>query len=263
MNEIVGGKNSVLEILKAGRRRVEKIFWARRERDPLFGKIQELAGAKKIPVDFSSPEALTKMTGSAEHQGIAASVSAFEYTPLDEVVAVVKKKDRGGAAAGGFLILLDEIQDPHNVGALIRTAHLCGASGLILLKHRQALITPAVCKAAAGATEYLPVVLETNLANVIRLLKEKGFWIFGAAIENSDAVESPESSQKSQSIFETQFQFPIALVLGSEGKGLRRLVRENCDALVSIPMEGKIDSFNVSVAGGILMGEILRRRLTK
>lgn len=252
--EILGGKNVVLEILKAGRRRVEKIFWARREHDPLFGKIQALAGAKKIPIDFSSPEALTKMTGSPEHQGIVASVSAFEYTPLDEVIAAAKKKERGSAAAGGFLILLDEIQDPHNVGALIRTAHLCGASGLVLLKHRQALITPAVCKAAAGAEEYLPIVLETNLVNVIGLLKGQGFWIFGAA------VESPEAGQNSQSLFETEFHFPLALVLGGEGKGLRRLVREHCDHLVGIPMEGKIDSFNVSVAGGILMAELMRQK---
>lgn len=250
MREMVGGKNSVLEILRAERRCVEKIFWARCERDPFFQKIQELAAEKKIPIFPSSPDGLTRLTGSSEHQGIAAVVSAFAYTPLDEVIAA------GRSGAGGFLILLDEIQDPHNVGALIRTAHLCGASGLVLLKHRQALITPAVCKAAAGAQEYLPIVLETNLVNVIRLLKEQGFWIFGAAAAKSEA------GQTSQSIFETEFHFPIALVLGSEGNGLRRLVRENCDALVSIPMEGKIDSFNVSVAGGILMGELLRRRRT-
>lgn len=251
--EVVGGKNAVWEILRAGRRRVEKVFWARRERDPLFEKVRELAGAKKIPIVESSPEALTRLTGSAEHQGIAASVSVFEYTELGAVAFAT-------AAKKGFLILLDEIQDPHNVGALIRTAHLCGASGLVLLKHRQALITPAVCKAAAGAQEYLPIVLETNLVNVIALLKEQGFWIYGAAAEAKD--ESPDSaSQKSESIFEIKFNFPVALVLGSEGRGLRRLVREHCDALVSIPMEGRIDSFNVSVAGGILMGEILRRRL--
>lgn len=241
--EILGGKNVALEILKAGRRKVFRIFWARKSKDTTSEELLQLAKAKKTPLQEVSSEEIGKRSCSLEHQGVAVEVSPFEYCDLGVVVSTAQKNSKGG-----FMVLLDEIQDPHNVGALIRTAHLCGASGLVLLKHRQALITNAVCKAAAGAQEYLSIVLETNLVNVMKFLKEKGFVIWGSV------------GQGGQSLFKSQPRFPLALVLGSEGKGLRRLVRENCDLLVTIPMEGVIGSFNVSVAGGILMAEILRQR---
>ncbi|MBI4224584.1 MAG: 23S rRNA (guanosine(2251)-2'-O)-methyltransferase RlmB, partial [Deltaproteobacteria bacterium] len=144
--EILGGKNVVLEILKAGRRKVYKVFWARKAGDAKSEELKNLLASKNIPVNEVHPSEIANMTGSNEHQGVAAQVSAFQYAELEEVIqkAIEDKK-------GGFLVLLDEIQDPHNVGAIIRTAHQCGASGLILLKHRQVPITNAVCKAAAGA----------------------------------------------------------------------------------------------------------------
>lgn len=240
--EILGGKNVALEILRAGRRKVFRIFWARRAREAASEELVHLAQNKNIPIQDASPEKISNLCGTEEHQGVAVEVSAFEYADFGDVVQKTLARPKGG-----FLVLLDEIQDPHNVGALMRTAHLCGASGVVLLKHRQALVTNAVCKAAAGAQEYLPIVQETNLVNVINYLKDKEFFIWGAAGEGV-------SLDKQKPVF------PLALVVGSEGRGLRRLVRENCDTLVSIPMEGAVGSFNVSVAGGILMAEIAKTR---
>ena len=246
--EILCGRNVLFEILRAGKRKILKIYWAVQSHDAKAEEIRQLIQAKKIAVSECSSDKIAQVSGSQDHQGIAAEVSLFQYADLADLANRAKKDLKGG-----FLVLLDEIQDPHNVGALIRSAHLCGASGIVLLKHRQTLITSVVCKAASGAQEYLPIAQETNLVNVINYLKENGFLICGAAGEGS------------KSIFETNPQFPMGLVLGSEGRGLRRLVRENCDMLITIPMEGVIGSFNVSVAGGILMAEILRHRfqLTK
>ncbi|MDO8494146.1 MAG: 23S rRNA (guanosine(2251)-2'-O)-methyltransferase RlmB [Deltaproteobacteria bacterium] len=238
--EILGGKNVVMEILRAKRRKVYRVFWGRRLKDQTYQEIQNLIGDQEVKFREVSLPSIATMTGSEENQGMAIEVSPFEYTELGDVVAAVQKKR-------GFLVLLDEIQDPHNVGAIIRTAHALGAGGLILLKNRQSLVTNAVCKAAAGAQEYLPIVKETNLVNTIKYLKDNDFSIYGA------------EKAKENSIYNEKLSFPLGLVLGGEQDGLRRLVRENCDRLVSIPMQGKIDSLNVSVAAGILMGEISRK----
>lgn len=243
IQEIITGKNVLLEVLKAGRRKVFKVYWARKSRDSKSEELKNWIASKKIPIEETSYETLTQKTGSSEHQGIAAHVADFQYTELESIVESVKKDPKGG-----FLVLLDEIQDPHNVGALIRTTHLCGGGGLVLLKHRQAPVTNAVCKAAAGAQEYLPIVKVINMVNTINYLKDNNFFIYGG----SDGGEN---------LYLQKLQFPLGLVLGNEGKGLRRLTKENCDGLISIPMEGAIDSFNVSVAGGIFMGEILRQRI--
>lgn len=242
--EIISGKNVLFEVLKAGRRKVFKVFWARKTREEKSETLKTLVLSRNIPLVESYYEAITNLTDSSEHQGVAAEVADFQYAALEPIVEKTKKDPKGG-----FLVLLDEIQDPHNVGALIRTTHLCGASGLVLLKHRQALITNAVCKAAAGAQEYLPIIKAVNLVNTINYLKKNDFSIYGACGETKNLL------------FNEKFKFPCGLIVGSEGKGLRRLVRENCDRLIAIPMEGKIDSFNVSVAGGIFMGEILRQRI--
>lgn len=234
--EVIFGKNCVQEVLRAGKRKIYRIFWSRKQQDPTTKKLKNLILERGIPFQEGTSLEIEKRTGSKEHQGVAAEVSTFEYVALEEVA---KKRK--------FLILLDEIQDPHNVGALIRTAYLLGVSGCVLLKHRSAQITPAVCKASAGATEYLPIVKETNLVNVINYLKKNGFTVLGA------------SGGEGESVYHWEGKAPVALVLGSEGRGLRRLVREHCDLLVQIPMEGEIDSFNVSVAGAILMSEIRRR----
>ena len=240
--EILGGKNVALEILRAGRRKIFRLFWARKGHDVSSEELVRLCQQKGIAIQEATPEKISNLCDTREHQGVAIEVSAFEYAEFGDVLQVAITRPKGG-----FLILLDEIQDPHNVGALIRTAHLCGASGMVLLKNRQVLVTNAVCKAAAGGQEYLPIVQETNLVNVINILKDKGFFVWGAAGEGVSLDRQKPA-------------FPLALVLGSEGRGLRRLVRENCDALVSIPMEGAVGSFNVSVAGGILMAEIAKAR---
>ncbi|MDO8526413.1 MAG: 23S rRNA (guanosine(2251)-2'-O)-methyltransferase RlmB [Deltaproteobacteria bacterium] len=241
--EILGGKNVALEVLKAGRRKVYRIFWGRKSKDATSEELMQLAHLQKIPVVEAHPDKITSLTESEEHQGVAIEVSPFVYAELGDVTAAAKNRQ------GGFLLLMDEIQDPHNVGALIRTAHLCGASGVVLLKHRQSPVNMTVCKSAAGAQEYLPIVQETNLVNVINYLKKNNFFVWGAAGEGST------------SLFKAEPSFPLALVMGAEGRGLRRLVRENCDALIHIPMEGEVGSFNVSVAGGIFMAEILRNRV--
>ncbi|OGQ48651.1 MAG: 23S rRNA (guanosine(2251)-2'-O)-methyltransferase RlmB [Deltaproteobacteria bacterium RIFCSPLOWO2_02_FULL_46_8] len=242
--EILCGRNTVFEMLRAGKRKFLRVYWGIQSRDTKAEELRQMIQTRKIPVLECSNDKIRQISGSEDHQGIALEASIFQYADLESVANKAKEDPKGG-----FLILLDEIQDPHNVGALIRTAHLCGASGLILLKHRQVLVTHTVCKAASGAQEYLPIVQEVNLVNVINYLKENGFLIWGAA------------GGEGQSIFKSEPKFPLALILGSEGRGLRRLVRENCDALVTIPMEGVLDSFNVSVAGGILMAEILKNRL--
>lgn len=234
--EILFGKNVLLSLLKAKRRKIYKIFWGREERNASSADLLQKIEAEKIPLQKLSNAELTQQFKTQDHQGLAIEVAQFQYAELAEVA---KKAD--------FLILLDEIQDPHNVGALIRTAHLCGASGLVLLKHRSGEVNPTVCKVATGAQEFLPIIKETNLVQVIQYLKEKDFLIVGA------------SSDGGVSIYKADLHLPIALVLGNENKGLRRLVKENCDLLVSIPMLGEVGSFNVSVAGGILMAEIMRK----
>ena len=238
--EILGGKNVVMEILRAKRRKVYRVFWGRRVKDQTYQEIQNLIAGCEIKFREVSLPSIAKMTGSEENQGIAIEVSPFEYAELGVVAAAVRQKK-------GFLVLLDEIQDPHNVGAIIRTAHVLGAGGLVLLKNRQSLVTNAVCKASAGAQEYLPIIKETNLVSVIKYLKDNDFFIYGA------------EKSKENSIYNENLSYPLGLVLGGEQSGLRRLVRENCDRLVSVPMQGKIDSLNVSVAGGILMSEIVRK----
>lgn len=241
--DLLYGMNVVREVVRAGRRKVARVYWARREKDKDFQEMRVLCGQHSIPFTQVPFHEIEHLTGSKETQGVAVEVAPFMYAELGDIIAQAKNNSKGG-----FVILLDEIQDPHNVGAIIRTAHALGASGLVLLKHRQAPITPSVCKAAAGATEYLPIVMEVNLVNVILTLKEFGFFIYGAA------------GVGGASIFKEKPMFPAGLVLGSEGTGLRRLVRENCDQLLTIPMEGKIDSLNVSVAAGILMSQIVQKR---
>lgn len=235
--EILYGKNVVREVLRAAQRKMYRIFWGRQSKDAASFELQKLIDERKLPWVEASSEKITSITHSDDHQNIAIEVSSFEYASLDFVAQTVKKQK-------GFLVLFDEIQDPHNVGALIRSGHQFGAGGIVLLKHRQAPITPAVCKAASGAEEYLPIVKEINLVNVIKYLKENGFSIIGA------------SASKGLSLYQIQFSYPLGLVLGSEGRGLRRLVGEHCDQFVHIPTVGAVDSLNVSVAGGILLSKI-------
>ena len=242
--EWIAGKNAVLEALRAGKRKPHTLYLSRNVEDESTREILNLARKLQLTLKEANAREIGEKSGVEAHQGVALEISPFVYADLSEVVSTSLVSPKGS-----FLLLLDEIQDPQNVGALIRTAHLTGAKGMIVLKHRSASITPTVVKASAGATEYLPIVQEVNLVNCINLLKDKGFDVIGA------------DGESDQNIYQYSCQWPVALVLGSEGKGLRRLVRESCNSLISLPMMGPVGSYNVSVAGALFMGEILRQKM--
>ena len=239
----VAGKNAVYEMLRSGKRRVHRLYLSRRSEDPTLQEIKRLALKNSVPLQEDLPSFVIQQSGVEVHQGVVAEADPFSYTPLDAVVAKACADPKGG-----FLIFCDEIQDPQNLGSLIRTAHLLGAHGLVIPKHRSAEVTATVAKASAGAVEYLPIVKETNLVNVINLLKEKDFSVYGAAGDGA------------QSLYETTFSGSVVLVLGAEGRGLKNIIIKHCDATLFIPMKGEVGSFNVSVAGAILMAEVTRQR---
>ncbi len=246
-NEIICGVNSVLEVLRAGKRSVFSINIAEERAGQATSKIRELAAKQGVKVKEVAKQAIFEMTKVETHQGVAAEVEAFHY--IDDVAELVEMvKKRGGRP---FIIILDQISDPHNLGAIIRTAHLLGADGVVIPKDNSASVTSTVAKAASGAIEYIPIVKVVNLNNAINTLKNNNIWVVGA---EGDAAKT---------IYEYDFTIGVAIVLGGEGKGLRRLVKEHCDELLKIPMVGKLDSFNVSVAGAIFMAEVMRQRLGK
>ena len=241
--EIICGINSVFEAIKAGRRKVFSLYVAEGKQNPAVTKIAELASQKGIKVKALPRSKLLELTHVETNQGIAAEADSFKYLAIEELIALVKQ---GGKPA--FIIILDQVNDPHNLGAIIRTAHLIGAHGLVIPKDNSSDVGPTVAKTASGAIEYLPIVKVINLNAAINLLKNNNIWVVGAE------GESPKT------IYDYDFTTPVAIVLGGEGRGLRRLVRENCDELLTIPMKGKLDSFNVSVAGAIIMAEVMRQR---
>lgn len=242
--EWIVGKNSVLEALKADKRKIFSIHLAREKKDAHIHQIVQLARQAQIPVREVGAKEIAHQSGVVTHQGVACQASPFQFAELSEMVAACRREEEGS-----FILFLDEIQDPQNVGALIRTAHLLGAKGLVIFKHRSALITPTVVKVASGACEHLPIAQESSLASCLKTLKDIGFWVVGA---------DGESKVK---LYGFGCRWPMALVLGSEQKGLRRQVSEICDELVAIPMVGAVGSFNVSVAGALFMGEFFRQKL--
>lgn len=242
-NEIVCGINTVVELLRAHRRRCFEIYIASGKKIERLKEIETLAKDRGIKVNLTSREYITSLCHVEKNQGVAAKVEEFRYTPLNDIVALIEQKDDGA-----ILLMLDGIVDPQNLGALIRTASLTGVAGIVLPQHNSALIGPAASRASSGAVEHIPIALETNLTRAIDFLKEKNFWIVGAAMTGT-------------SLYSFDFKKGNFLVImGSEGKGMKRLVKENCDHLISIPMQGHLGSFNVSVAGGIIMSEIRRQR---
>ncbi len=239
-SEIIAGRNAVNEALNSNMN-IDKLFVA--------GKVTGSAVAivakcreRGIVIKQVSDEKLNYMCGNVNHQGVAASVAAVEYATVDDIL---KKAEDSGKPP--FIVICDEIEDPHNLGAIIRTAEVMGADGVIIPKHRNATLTTVVAKTSAGALMYIPVARVTNIARTVDELKQKGLWIYGA-----------EMSQ--QSCYDTDFSGGVCLVVGSEGRGISRIVKEKCDFLVSIPMYGNVNSLNASVAAGILMSEISRQR---
>lgn len=240
--ELIIGRNAVSEALRNGRA-INTVFVMRGERNGSIGRILAESREKKIVIKEVDKKKLDFMCGQGNHQGIAAYAAAHEYAEVEDILALAE--ERGEAP---FIILCDGIEDPHNLGAIIRTAETAGAHGVIIPKRRNASLTWAVGKASAGAVEYVPVARVGNLASTIDELKEKGMWVYSADMDG-------------QNWCETDFSGGVVLVVGSEGNGVSRLIREKSDFIVSLPMRGKITSLNASVASGILMYEVTRQRL--
>ena len=240
------GVNPVLEALRAKRRAIREITIANGARDARLAQLIELARAEHVPVHYAPRQQLDRATGSAVHQGVVARIAAAEYADADELLDAIGQLARDGTPP--LVLVLDGVEDPHNLGAILRTAECAGVNGIFVPERRAVGLTETVGKASAGAIEYVPVARATNLSRLIDQLKERNVWVVGTA---SDA---------STNHTEWDWARASAIVMGGEGSGLHRLVREHCDALVRIPVLGQIESLNVSVATGIVLYEALRQR---
>ncbi|MCF6411874.1 23S rRNA (guanosine(2251)-2'-O)-methyltransferase RlmB [Pseudalkalibacillus salsuginis] len=241
-NDIVTGRNPVLEALRSGRD-INKIFVAEGAQKGSIGQVISQAKKERIQVQYVPKKKLDALAEGVNHQGVLAYVAAYDYADIEDVFDLAKKRDEDP-----FFLVLDEIEDPHNLGSILRTADAAGAHGVIIPKRRAVGLTSAVAKASTGAIEYVPVVRVTNIVRTIEDLKARGVW-FVATDAKGD-----------QDYTAAQYDMPIGLVIGSEGKGIGRLVKEKCDFLVSLPMKGKVTSLNASVAAGLLMYEVFRQR---
>jgi 23S rRNA (guanosine2251-2'-O)-methyltransferase len=240
--EWIYGVNPLKEALNSGGGDVTKIIVAQGRSEAAIAEIRILAAQRKIPVEIRERAFLDELAGRSSHQGVLGMCRAYSYHDLDALVA-----NRHPSCLYDLVLILDGITDPHNLGALIRTAHCFGANGVILPEHRAASVNATVIKTSAGAARHLPVARVANLAHALDELKMQGFWIFGADAHAAQSVSDPD------------YHGAVGLVVGAEGKGIRPLIRKKCDFLISIPMLGKIDSLNVSVSAGIVMHEIRRK----
>jgi len=240
--DLIEGRNAVTEALRAGRN-IDKIYIAKGEVDKTLGHIASRAREMGIVVVEADRRKLDSMSVTHAHQGVVALAAVREYSSIDDILSIAE--ERGEAP---FVIVCDEISDPHNLGAIIRTAECVGVHGIIIPKRRSAGLTSIVGKTSAGAVEHMAVARVSNLTAAIKELKERGLWVYGTA------ANAPAG------MWQTNLTGPICVVIGSEGDGMGRLVTENCDVLVSIPMHGKVNSLNASAAASILMYEVLRQR---
>ena len=240
----IEGRNAVAEALRSGKP-IDRLFIQDHCQDGPVLTIKRLARTKDIPVKYVEKERLDQLSETGRHQGVIAYAAAYEYAQVEDLLEAAKQKGEPP-----FLILLDGIEDPHNLGAIIRTANLAGAHGVIIPKDRAAGLTATVARTSAGALNYTPVARVTNLAKTMKELKKQGLWFVCA-----DMGGTP--------MYDLDLKDPIGLVIGNEGEGVGRLVKETCDLTASIPMKGDIDSLNASVAAGVLSYEILRQRLGK
>lgn len=238
----IEGRNAVIEAYRAGRP-IDKLFILDGCQDGPILTIKREAKAKQTPVKFVTKERLDQLSETGKHQGVIAYAAAYEYATVEEILDNARQK---GEAP--FLFLLDNIEDPRNLGAIIRTANLAGAHGVIVPKNRAAGLTAVVAKTSAGALNFTPVARVTNLAKTIEELKKEGIWFVCADMGGT-------------TMYDLNLKGPIGLVIGNEGEGVGRLVKEKCDMVASIPMKGDIDSLNASVAAGVLAYEIVRQRL--
>ncbi len=244
MSEQIEGRNAVLEAFRSGKC-VDKLFILDGCQDGPVRTIAREARKTDTIINYVSKERLDQLSETRAHQGVIAQVAAYEYSTVDEILD--RAEEKGEAP---FLILLDNVEDPHNLGAIIRTANLAGAHGVIIPKRRAVGLTSTVAKTSAGAINYTPVAKVTNIVRTIEELKEKGIWFVCADMGG-------------EIMYDLDLTGPMGLVIGNEGEGVSRLVREACDFTASIPMKGDIDSLNASVAAGVLAYEIVRQRLVK
>lgn len=239
--DIIAGRNAVTEALKSGRT-IDSIYVARGNRTGSIGGIMTKAKQLGIPIKDADPKKLDYLCGHANHQGVVAVAAVKEYAALEDLFRVAE--ERGEPP---FFLIADELEDPHNLGAILRTAECSGAHGVIIPRRRAAGLTYAVGKASAGAVEYVPVARVTNLPSTLEELKKRGVWIYAADMDGQDWCG-------------VDYRGPSAIVIGSEGFGVSRLVREKSDFIISLPMMGKINSLNASVACGVICYEVVRQR---
>ena len=243
-SNIICGRNPVLEAVRSGRE-IDRLLVAHGVTGGSVTAIIAKCKAKGILIKEISPQKLDYYCGGANHQGIAVMYASQEYSTPQEILALANERNEKP-----FIIICDEIEDPHNLGAIIRTAEACGVHGIIIPKRRSASLNATVAKSASGALEYMKVARVTNIANTIDLLKEQGVWVFGADMDGEDYSE-------------IDLDIPCAIVIGNEGKGIGALTAKKCDRIISLPMCGKINSLNASVAAGVLMYETVRKRRRK
>jgi len=241
--DMLYGINPVMEALKAGRRQVRELILASGRRDRRVDELDALAREKGIPVKRVDVETLEGLCGNRQHQGVALDAGALPGVAPEDLIQLAEKRGEEP-----FLVLLDSIEDPRNLGAIVRTAHCAGAHGVVVPKDRSAQLTALVSKASAGALEHLPVAVVTNLTKTMEELKAKGLWFAGLDADGES------------SLFGGDFTGPVGIVVGSEGKGIRPLVKKGCDFIVSIPLKGVVDSLNASVAASLVMYEVVRQR---
>ena len=241
--DLIEGRNAVAEALRAGRT-IDKLFVARGETDRTLGRIIARARDRGIPVTECDRRKLDSMSVTHAHQGVIAQAAMREYSTIDEILLYAEE-----LGEDPFVVVCDEIADPHNLGAILRTAECAGVHGVIIPKRRSAGITAVVDKASAGAAEHIRVARVPNISAAIRELKDRGLWVYGAE------ADAPAE------LWDTAMTGSICLVIGSEGFGLSRLVRENCDVMVRIPLRGKVTSLNASASAAVMIYEVVRQRL--
>ena len=239
---VIEGRNAVIEAFRAGKT-IDKLFVLEHCKEGSLNTVLREAKKQGTVINYVKRERLDQMSETGKHQGVIAYIAAYEYGSVEDILK--KAEDKGEQP---FVIILDDIEDPHNLGAIIRTANLAGAHGVIIPKHRASGLTATVVKASAGAINYTPVAKVTNISKTIEELKEKGLWFVCADMDGT-------------TMYDLDLKGPIGLVIGNEGKGVSRLVKEKCDFIAKVPMFGDIDSLNASVAAGVLAYEIVRQRL--
>lgn len=239
---VIEGRNAVIEAFRAGKV-IDKLFIQDGAQDGPVQTIKREAKKRDTMIKFVTKERLDQLSQTGKHQGVIAYAAAYTYAEVEDILAAARSKKEAP-----FVFLLDNIEDPHNLGAIIRTANLAGAHGVIIPKNRAAGLTAAVARASAGALNYTPVARVTNLAQTMEALKKEGLWFVCADMDGT-------------TMYQLDLTGPVGLVIGNEGDGVGRLVREKCDFVASIPMKGDIDSLNASVAAGVLAYEIVRQRM--